>query len=51
MDEQRDPVAPQNLLEWVTPELIVEDVKGVTMGGGTVPIIGVEDVEGSYYTS
>jgi hypothetical protein len=51
MDEQRETVAPQELLDWVTPELIVEDVKSVTQGGGTYPVAGREDVVGSYYTS
>lgn len=37
--------------EWVTPELIVEDVKAVTKGGGVVEVAGAEDVEGSYYES
>ena len=53
MDEQRSSQAAPNgdKREWVTPELIIEEVKSVTQGGGRVPVAGREDVEGSYYTS
>lgn len=46
-----DEAVADNRKDWVAPELIVEDVKTVTRGGGTEPIIGVEDVEAAYYTS
>jgi hypothetical protein len=46
------PREPDELKEWVTPELIVEDVKDVTLGGtGDEPILATEEEIGTYYHS
>lgn len=43
---------PLALQEWVTPELIVEDVKDVTFGGtGDEVVFGGEDQISNYYHS
>lgn len=43
---------PDELKEWATPELIVEDVKDVTRGGtGPDPQFATEEVIGTVYRS
>jgi hypothetical protein len=43
---------PAQLKEWETPELIVEDIKSATRGGGTAPPLdGAEEAVDGFYHS
>jgi len=54
MDEPKavESVKPDEPKEWVTPELVVEDVKDVTFGGtGLQPVFGGENKVTTFYHS
>jgi hypothetical protein len=55
MKETAPPPRPEALKEWVTPELLVEEVKNVTHGGGIPePLDGAEETgvpDPEYYSS
>ena len=53
MDEPpKDTPQPQAQKEWLTPELIFEDVKEITLGGtGKQPVFGGENKITTFYHS
>jgi hypothetical protein len=54
MDEPSNATEPvtDERQDWVTPELVVEDVKEITRGGtGPYPIIGGEEQTSAFYHS
>lgn len=53
MDEQKtETVQPDPRKEWLTPELIIENIDDVTMGGtGKQPVFGGENKVTSFYHS
>jgi hypothetical protein len=53
MDEPKaEAVQPEPRKEWLTPELIIEDVSDITHGGsGGQPVFGGENKITTYYHS
>jgi hypothetical protein len=53
MDEKKtEAVQPEPRKEWLTPELIIEDINEVTQGGtGGQPVFGGENKTTTFYHS